>query len=177
MFSLQGQEPAETAGSWSTRGPMSEILILLTLLWLPPHQVVAGPATIYWPGDGHCGMERADGRHFKQEDRHIAHRRLPLGTVGWICSTRTRRCAWTVVLDRGPFGAIRPCEADEGNQAGHRHIRRRAGCWHWRVLIRPVSGWRYRGEFDITRPVARAIGHQAFDRLIFYYWRPAPLSS
>lgn len=152
---------------------VSEALLLLTLLWLPPHQVVAGPATAYWPGDGQCGAERADGKPFTRDDQHIAHRRLPLGTAGWVCSMRTHRCAWTVVLDHGPFGAVRPCAEDEGNQAGHRRVRYKRGCWHWRVLIRPRAGWHYRGEFDLTRPVAQAIGHRPFDRVVFYYWRPA----
>jgi hypothetical protein len=139
------------------------VLFYLFLL-LPQH--AAGRATIYWPGDGHCGSMRADGKMFTRADNHIAHRWLPLGTAGWLCSRRTGRCTLTSVQDRGPFGS---CPAAEAHRLWPR-------CRGWRVHTRPRRGWRYRGEFDITRPVAEAIQHRPFDVVDFFYWRE-PLST
>jgi hypothetical protein len=73
------------------------------------------------------------------------------------------------VQDRGPFGVIRPC-ADE--KTG-RKIKWNNKCMRWKSMIRPQPGWTYRGEFDLTRPVAEAIGHSPFDEVVFFYWRPA----
>jgi hypothetical protein len=142
-------------------------LLALLLQFLPLHSK-SGLATIYWPGDRHCGTEKADGSRFRKSDSHIAHRRLPLGTEGLLCSVRSGRCTWTVVQDRGPFGAVKPCglAADEVG----RKIKWRGRCHRWQSQpgrLRP--GWAFRGEFDLTVPVARAIGHHAFDRVVFYY--------
>jgi hypothetical protein len=147
-------------------------LLLFVLDFLPPSHVRVGAATVYWPGDGQCGNERADGRSFDATDDHIAHRSLPIGTAGWLCSKRTGLCRWTQVRDRGPFGQIRPCDEESSG----RIVRwvpwsKRKGCWRWRVHTRPRPGWRYRGEFDLTRPVARAVGHRAFEQVSFFYWK------
>jgi len=128
---------------------------------------VSGRATVYWPGDGMCGTHRADGRRFRSTDGHIAHRWIPLGTPGLLCSTRTGRCVLTYVGDRGPFGQIRPCsETTKG-----RKIRWRRRCYRWRGLTRLVRGWEWRGAFDLTRRVARSIGHRPFDQVVFFYAR------
>lgn len=142
--------------------------ILLQLLGI--HEASrTGLATTYWPGDGHCGGERADGRAFTSEDAHVAHRRLPMGTSGFLCSKRTGLCVWTSVRDRGPFGALRSCqEVRQGRQ-----LKWKGQCMRWRAMTRLQEGWAYRGEFDLTRPVSQAIGHQPFDEVVFFYWRPA----
>jgi hypothetical protein len=126
-------------------------------------QIVAGLATMYYPGDGHCGNTRADGKPFTATDNHIAHRTIPLGTKGTLCNLRTLRCTYTVVRDRGPFGAIRKCK--NGRRLGGVK-----GLWCYRVAVRDLqSNERYRGEFDVTKPVARAIRMQPFDKLVFIY--------
>lgn len=151
-------------------------LLLFVLDFLPPASLRVGAATVYWPGDGSCGGEKADGSRFDAEDDHIAHRSLPLGTAGWLCSQRTGLCTWTEVRDRGPFGGTRPC-AEESSGRVIRWVpwSKRKGCWRWKVITRPKPGWRYRGEFDLTRPVAEAIAHRAFEKAVFFFWRPAPL--
>jgi len=139
-------------------------LLPFLLPLLPPLQATAGNATAYWPGDHFCGMERADGRPFRATDTHVAHRRLPLGTPGLACNQL--RCVFTTVQDRGPFGAVRPC----AETARGRLVRWKGKCHRWRVQTRPHLGWSWRGEFDLTRPVAEALKHRAFERIIFYYW-------
>jgi len=139
-------------------------LLQFVLQFLPSPESVTGNATAYWPGDHFCGTERADGRPFLATDTHIAHRRLPLRTPGFVCNKT--RCVFTEVLDRGPFGAVRPCsETSQG-----RAVRWKGRCHRWRALIRLREGWKYRGEFDLTRPVADALGHHAFEIVAFYYW-------
>lgn len=131
-----------------------EVLLLALLASTPPDGVKVGPATMYWPRDGHCGTERADGKRFTSKDSHIAHRTLPLGTVGFLCGRRG--CVLTSVQDRGPFGQL--------------DARKR-----WRARTRLAKGWRWRGEFDVTRPAGRAIRHRGFEVLRFYYWRKDPV--
>ncbi len=140
-------------------------LLVLFLQFLPFHSK-SGLATIYWPGDRNSDTEKADGSRFKKSDRHIAHRRLPLGTEGILCNVRSGRCTETVVSDRGPFGTVKPCEAglDEG-----RKIKWRGKCHRWKAQTRLKRGWVFRGEFDLTVPVAKAIGHRPFDRVVFFY--------
>lgn len=139
---------------------------------------VSGRATIYWPGDGYNAGERADGKRFRRRDFHIAHRWLPLGTRGWLCGRRG--CAPVVVRDRGPYGVLQrcpreaaACERRRGTAQCRRIIWERS-CHLWMAQTRRRVGWRYRGEFDLTRPVARALGHRAFERLTFY-WLPRRL--
>jgi len=134
-----------------------------------------GRATVYYPGDGNCGEIKANGGRFKHTDDHIAHRTIPLGTVGYLCSTRTKKCTYTVVHDRGPFGAIRPCKGQPDTPKGRfraRKIRWKKRChWH-QVQIKLKKGWRYRGQFDLTKAAARRIGHRAFDKVVFMYEKP-----
>jgi hypothetical protein len=136
------------------------------------YKVEVGRATVYHPGDGNCGGFRADGKPFTKEDDHIAHRFLPLHTSGVLCNLRTRRCVRTTVRDRGPFGAILPCSKDPSAAKGigkPRKIRWMNKCWWYHVQTRLQDGWSYRGTFDLTKPVARAIGHQAFDRVVYVF--------
>lgn len=132
---------------------------------------IYGKATYYWPGDGFCGSERADGRPFSELDTHIAHRTLPLGTKGFVCNNRL--CVFTTVRDRGPFGAIKPChETTNGYK-----IRWDNKCYRWKAVIKLKNGWKYRGKFDLTKPVSDAIGHKAFDNVTFYYFSSKRLTS
>ena len=155
-------------------------LILMAMLQQENnYETVSGRATVYYPSDGHCGSHRADGKPFRADDSHIAHRTLSLGTTGYLCSIRSGLCVRTSVRDRGPFGAVRRC--DQGLKAAgplgrprlRRWGKRRDGsyrvCFWWQAQIKLRPGWRRRGAFDLTRPVARAIKHKAFDRVVFFY--------
>jgi len=162
---------------------MNNLVILLTLLANSDYRQVHGKATSYYPGDGHCGETRADGRPFTALDAHIAHRRLPLGTEGFLCNARTGLCVETHVRDRGPWGAIHPC-VEGGPQtrgsrlAPPRRYQRGKVCFWWQAQIKLKPGWKRRGEFDLTRPVAEAIGHRPFDKVVFFYkWTKRPLRS
>lgn len=135
--------------------------------------VEVGPATVYRPGDGFSGSRKADGTLFRRSDRHIAHRWLPLHIKGILCNERTRRCVRTYVADRGPFGALLPCDRkpDKAKRRRARRIHWRGRCYWWQAQTKLAEGWRYRGKFDLSEKVARAIGHRAFDRVVFIYRR------
>lgn len=138
----------------------------------PEYVAEIGVATIYYPGDGHSGRIKADGSAFKKTDSHIAHRTLPLGTSGYLCSIRTGRCVHTRVQDRGPFGATLPCNKDPSNAKGigkPRLAKWGRVCYWLQTQVHLQRGWRRRGQFDLTRPVARAIGHKPFERVVFFY--------
>ena len=145
-------------------------------------KVEHGRATIYWPNDGYCGKRKANGTAFRQTDSHIAHRRLPINTRGTVCNLRTKRCTRTIVKDRGPFGALLPCyRAKKGSKSLRPHrwngktfkvkkIHWRKVCyWYMPQPGKLRTGWRYRGEFDLTKPVGEAIKHRQFDKVVFVY--------
>lgn len=142
------------------------IHILLHVL-LVTHRIEIGRATMYYPGDGFCGPIRADGRRFKATDTHIAHRRIPLGTKGIICSSRTHRCVNTAVRDRGPYAMVIRCGL--AKRPYKRKIKILRKCHYWKAGIKLIKGWRWRGVFDLTRPVAKAIGLRSFDKVYFIY--------
>jgi len=152
-----------------------KLLLPFVILLLSPQteqiKIVKGKATTYWPGDGFCGQERADGRPFKPTDKHIANRTIPLGTKGIVCNKKL--CVFTFVGDRGPFGAVRSCsETTEG-----RKIKWNRKCHRWKAMTKLRKGWKFRGKFDLTKPVSDAIGHNAFDEVSFYYFGPGCLTS
>lgn len=151
------------------------VALLVALLGLSKER--SGLATIYHPGDKSCGLEKADGSHFLETDDHFAHRWLPLGTVGFLCNQRTQLCTVAHVQDRGPFGALRSC--DKGQPEPYTvasktflpiRITWHRKCVWWQAQpYRLQTGFKYRGEFDLTKPLAQRINHQAFDRVTFYY--------
>lgn len=164
---------------------------MLTLVFLllfgeaPDLRVTSGKATIYWTANAGKHIASCNGkdpktkqppcrRCFFDEQSHIAHRTIPLGTPGLLCSLRTGRCVRTHVRDRGPFGATLSCQKDPSKAKGLglprkvKNKRKRCLYW-WHTQIRLQSGWKRRGSFDLTRPVARALGHQQFDTVVFVY--------
>jgi hypothetical protein len=149
-------------------------VMLMALLGLARQQ--SGLATMYYPGDKSCGVEKADGTPFTIHDEHIAHRWLPLGTTGYLCNFRNQQCAITVVRDRGPFGSIKSCSKGEpapyevsGKVFLPRKIKWNRKCYWWQAQVRLQKGFKYRGTFDITRPLAKKIAFRAFDRVVFFY--------
>jgi len=109
--------------------------------------VQTGVASVYWPGDGHCGTHRADGKRFTIAQCHIAHRSWPLGTPVAVCSTRTGRCVRSTVQDRGPFGAC---------LAGSRTLR----CKQWGLKIRKEDPGTWRGIADLSKCVWLKLGNK-----------------
>lgn len=138
--------------------------------------IIIGLATSYIPGDGMCGKKRADGKPFKKTDWHIAHRYLPLGTFGTFCNLRNGLCVPVTVQDRGPFGSLHLAhtislqKAQEVCKKNPRLIRWKKRNYYWcSITQRLPSNWQYRGMFDITQRVARAIALRSFDLTAFYY--------
>jgi hypothetical protein len=145
-------------------------------------QVETGAATVYWTTNAGKHIASCNGKDPKTNKRpcrrcffdhqsHIAHRSLPLGTAGLLCSVRTGRCVRTVVRDRGPYSAKRPCWQIPFSTSRFRIrlIKRRRVCYWLQTQIKLQPGWKRRGNFDLTRPVARAIGHKAFEQVTFTY--------
>jgi hypothetical protein len=130
-----------------------------------------GLASVYWPGDRQSGMVKANGEEFRKIDRHIAHRDLPLGTKGNLCNPWNNICIETVVQDRGPFGAIISCDKVPITRDSNPilQITWRNRCYYWQIQKNLQRGWRYRGNFDITKPLAKKLKHRSFDPLYFFY--------
>ena len=163
------------------------IVLMSALSQEHTHEAKLGRATIYWPKDGHCGGTRANGKPFLATDDHVAHRTLPLGTPGYMCSVHTGLCVRTHIGDRGPYGAKYPCNKSKKPPSSHGRIGRprlvRWGkhpdgsyrvCYWWQAQIHLRAGWNRRGEFDLTRPVATAIKHREFGKVVFFYKVPRP---
>lgn len=88
------------------------------------------------------------------DDLVCAHRTLPCGTVVLLHNPRTDRVALCTVEDRGPYGAILP-----------------SGRWGVKIRKRQPGVWR--GVIDLSPAVARALGHNGFERIDVYYQRVA----
>jgi len=100
------------------------------------------------PGDKHGGRSPTVlyKRPVSATDMGIAHRTWPMGSRIRITNLRTKKSATGVVLDRGPYG-----KTDATGWFNARKQRKRAG--------------KYRGCADLTPALARAIGHDGFDRV------------
>lgn len=148
------------------------------------HQIhsVSGRATIYstYSSGRHratCNnIDPSTGRSpcrrcFFDTQTHIASRTIALGTHGVICNLRTNMCVRTRVMDRGPYGAIIPCKEINDKRLTSKLRKLNIGnkCYYYQVQIKLRSGWKRRGKFDLTLPVARAIHHHPFDMVIFIY--------
>lgn len=148
-------------------------------------RVESGKATIYSTSNSGPHIASCNGRDpytkkppcrrcFFDHQSHIAHRDLPLGTTGLLCNLRSGHCTRSVVRDRGPWGAIIPCsEVTEAPKSGKRFkvrkIRWNRRCYYYQVQRHLLPGWSRRGNFDLTKPLAKAIGHRAFDMVVFIY--------
>jgi len=143
-------------------------------------KVYTGMASSYWPGDGHCGQERADGKKFTRKDHHIAHRTLPLGSTVLVCNPWNNQCSKTKVQDRGTFGFCLklgstqpqcpksyPKKVYQGCPAGYKWVvrtqRRRGECGF------------YRGIADLTVPVAREIGLKGIQPVVIVSFKKRKL--
>jgi hypothetical protein len=152
--------------------PSPNFILFVVSLLFQGNTFQISPATIYWPGDGQCSQKLANGRDFKRSDNHLAHRRLPLGLHGVVCSLRTFRCERTVVSDRGPFGAIQKCRSRFDRFIGFKETKKikwHGQCHFWQTQVRLAKGWQRRGDFDLTLPLAKKLGHKQFEPVIFFY--------
>lgn len=158
--------------------------MLVFLLWLlvasedvTHTKNVSGLATIYYPGAQYVGKYKANSEILSFKDRHIAHRTIKLGTEGVICNLRTKKCAYTRVEDRGPFGSIMPCSEPKPSPLHYKgrifpvkQITWKKKCYYWQTQpgrLRP--GFKYRGTFDISLKIAQEIQLRAFDPVRFFY--------
>lgn len=112
--------------------------------------MICGLATYYSTGDKYTPNHgvMANGEKFNSENYTIAHRILKLGTNGLLCNHRTRRCVGVRIADRGPYGAVMGSE--------------------WEVQRVLKSGWKYRGEFDVTPAVYKALKIRALSDTICF---------
>jgi hypothetical protein len=107
------------------------------------------------PGDRHDGAALSCTQKPLEAGQLVcAHRTLPCGSVVMLHNPRTNRYAVCTVLDRGPYGAILP-----------------SGKWGLKIHKSQPGVWR--GVIDLAPAVARALGHNGFERVDIYYQRVA----
>lgn len=105
--------------------------------------VLVGSLSAYAPGDGHNAGTLACGGVLRDDSHHIAIRewRGRCGARALVCAAATARCVRTVVLDSGPWGAMRD------------------GAWEVQIALRP--GWRRRAVVDLAPALWRELGRPA----------------
>ncbi len=86
-------------------------------------------------------------REVRPTDHIIAHRTLPCGTKVLVRNMRTNLATIATVGDHGPYGAC----LDEGWVKGTR-------CQSWVVKKHATDPGTWRGSFDLTPSVGKAIG-------------------
>jgi hypothetical protein len=136
---------------------MVEILLFVSSIRAPNPELVrrwdqVGVASRYYDDRGKrsgggmaCLWGHPDGQHVDPNLHFVAHRDLPCGTVVHVYNPRTGSSTLAVVLDRGPYGAVR-------------HHR-------WVMKIRKSDPGRWRGVVDLSPGTANAIGHNGFERV------------
>jgi hypothetical protein len=135
--------------------------LLFLVCWLSGCPGQHGLASVYWPGDGHCGAVRADGERFSKDDFHLASRTLPLLEEVLVCNQRTARCVKAPVLDRGPYGFCRRKHKGDDPRC------RDGFKYEVRIGTRSKKGY-YRGVADLTRNLANSIGHNGLEPISIY---------
>lgn len=156
------------------------ILVLLLAVGIQTghfNRIKQGRATTYYPGDGHCGKVRADGRPFLKTDWHIAHRSLPMHTLGVLCNKRTKICIMTYVGDRGPFGAIAMASQFPPQTPGGepRIIRRERICYWYQDQPELQPGWTREELTGATIPCKKlppvVVGKGYLGKIRLMYWK------
>jgi hypothetical protein len=92
-------------------------------------------------------------RIVQPDDNIIAHRTLPCGTVVLLYNPKTGMSTVATVGDHGPYGA---CTA-EGWKRGTKCPK-----GYWVVKRKRSDPGVWRGGFDLTPRVSRALGHKSF---------------
>jgi hypothetical protein len=128
-----------------------ETLALLFLLLSPDTKVKTCHSTVFGtPGDKLAGGNAIYiRRKVNSEDIGVAHRTLPLGHKIVVQNPKTGKIAIATVIDRGPYGAIYDGE------------------WVSKRTKDDPGEWR--GCLDLTPALAKAIGHNGFQRVKVFY--------
>ena len=152
------------------------ILIALAVLGKPE---VCTSTIFGMDGDGLAGGNaRLLRRPIDPEtDMGIAHRSLPLGSLVIVEIPAKQTWAFAVVIDRGPYGRVRP-KGSECPEDGH--LLPDGRCWTngaaaYRACRRAgknphdpscyYKGSRWRGAADLTPHLAEALKHDGWERV------------
>lgn len=103
------------------------------------------------PNDRQSGGDaRCVHRPVRSSDVGVAHRTLPCGSRLFVMNPRTRKLIYAIVIDRGPYGATLP-----------------NGTWTLKRYRRDPG--KYRGCIDLTPGAARALGHNGFEPVDYWF--------
>lgn len=91
-------------------------------------------------------------RPVRPTDHIIAHRILPCGTTVFIYNPHTKLSTIATVGDHGPYGACLDTNWKKGTQ-----------CKHWTVKKKEADPGEWRGGFDFTPSVAKAVGQTGIE--------------
>lgn len=102
------------------------------------------------------------GRLVKPTDRIIAHRSLPCGTRVRITNLRTGRSTIARIGERGPYGA---CLAKNWTSHSFKDWTKPNKCpfGMWGIKKKESDPGVWRGGFDLTPVVSKAIHHNGFE--------------
>lgn len=130
------------------------LAILMSFTGAPAEVDYAGqfaqPGDIWMGGPSPCL-----NREVSPDDEIIAHRTLPCGTVVSIYNPSTGLTAIAKIGERGPYGAC----LDEDWVKG-------TPCHQWVVKKKASDPGVWRGSFDLTPAVGKAIGQRGVDLII-----------
>lgn len=104
-------------------------------------------------------------RLVKPTDNLIAHRTLPCGTKVRLTNLRTGKTTVSYVGERGPYGA---CTYPGWQKWQTKHPYNAAPCprGYWRVKLRKKDRGVWRGAFDLTPRVRKALEHNGFELVL-----------
>lgn len=160
---------------------MSILAYLLMQLTLGTHgihdlkgfTVDSGRLSVYHPNDGSNSGGLSCGGKLTWADNHIAYRRW--WKVGCrrrvlVCTAATKRCAWSKVMDGGPYGVYRGsmknCVKEGRYRVASREERRRG---------KPKVGWKWRsgpGGPDLSHALWKRLGRPPFLSAVTLYFPP-----
>lgn len=121
---------------------------------------VCRSTTFGQPGDKHGGTTNALGlgRPVNQTDLGIAHRTWPMWTMVKVTNTRTKKTAYGVVLDSGPYGMVDG--AGWFSARAHGKMTERA-----KKRVAEVGQKAYRSCADLTYAFGIAVDHNGGDTI------------
>ncbi len=96
-------------------------------------------------------------RMVEPTDNIIAHRTLPCGTKVLLLNPRNRMKTVAYVGERGPYGACTKRNWQLGTPCPR---------GYWRVKKRATDPGVWRGAFDLTPRVSRAIGKRGIEEIV-----------
>lgn len=160
------------------------LLVWIILTGLSTPTEVCNSTIFGMPGDELAGKKaRHLGRAVNDTDVGIAHRYLPLGST--VVVELGNRAVVATVIDRGPYGRIRPRSAPCPKALGGRRLKD-GRCWvngayeyrecqaagkhpiKDKSCYYPGSYWN--GCVDTTPALAASLGHDGWERVKLYRW-------